>query len=107
MAQSPARALELIERAIAADPADAENFGNLAFAHDQLRRPEDALTAAARAAELCPTDARLHLLHGDLALKAGRRDVALDAWARAAELDPGLTINPEGGNLGLPAPTAP
>ncbi|HEY8055497.1 MAG TPA: hypothetical protein VIE13_06260, partial [Terriglobales bacterium] len=59
--------------------------------------------AARRAAKLGPNHARLRILHGDLALRAGKREEAFEAWARAAELDPGLTINPEGGNLGLEA----
>ncbi|HVA64142.1 MAG TPA: hypothetical protein VNF74_10490 [Terriglobales bacterium] len=67
--------------------------------------PAAALAAARRAAELAPNDARLLILHGDLALHAGLREEALAAWARAAEIDPGITINPEGGNIGLPEAT--
>jgi tetratricopeptide (TPR) repeat protein len=97
------QALPLIERAIAAAPQDAENLGNLAFARLLLGDAGAALEAARRAAKLGPNHARLRILHGDLALRAGRREEALEAWARAAELEPGITINPEGGNLGVEA----
>ncbi|TAN20908.1 MAG: hypothetical protein EPN33_14070 [Acidobacteria bacterium] len=100
-ARQPERALPLIERARAAAPADAENAGNLAFARLLLGDAPAALAAAREAAELGPRNARLHVLHGELALKAGEREEALDAWARAAALEPGFVINPEGGNLGL------
>ncbi|MGH9412687.1 MAG: tetratricopeptide repeat protein [Terriglobales bacterium] len=103
-ARQPAQALPLIERARAAAPADAENAGNLAFAHLLLGDQPAALAAAREAATLGPDNPRLHILHGELALKAGQRDEALDAWARAAVLEPGIFINPEGGNLGLESP---
>lgn len=102
-ARQAKQALPLIERALQAAPDDAENLGNLAFAHLLLGDPQAALVAARRAAKLGPNHARLRILHGDLALRAGKREEAFEAWARAAELDPGLTINPEGGNLGLEA----
>ncbi|MGH9474791.1 MAG: tetratricopeptide repeat protein [Terriglobales bacterium] len=102
-ARQPQQALPLIERARAAAPGDAENAGNLAFAHLLLGDTPAALAAARQAAALGPGDARLHILHGEVALKAGRREEALGAWARAAELEPGVVINPEGGNLGLEA----
>lgn len=100
-ARQPERALPLIERARAAAPQDAENAGNLAFARLLLGDAPAALAAAREAAELGPGNPRLHVLHGELALKAGKREEALDAWARAAALEPGFVINPEGGNLGL------
>ena len=102
LARQPDQALPLIERALAAAPDDAENFGNLAFARDLMGDAAAALAAARRAAALSPADARLRILHGDLAHKAGRREEALRAWAQATELNPGMTINPEGGNIGLP-----
>lgn len=101
LAHEPARALPLIERALVAAPADGENFGNLAFARDALGEPAAALAAARQAAALNPANPRLRILHGDLALKAGDRDEALDAWARAAELEPGIFINTEGGNIAV------
>ncbi|MGH9480343.1 MAG: hypothetical protein ACRD1A_14015, partial [Terriglobales bacterium] len=55
-------------------------------------------------AQLRPQDARLRVLEGDLALAAGEREAALDAWAHATELDPSVTLNPAGGNLAPPAP---
>lgn len=102
-ARQAKQALPLIKQAIAAAPQDAENLGNLAFAHILLGDPQAALEAARRAAKLGPHHARLRILHGDLALRAGKKAEALEAWARAAELEPGITINPEGGNLGLEA----
>ncbi len=102
-AHKPRQALPLIERARQVAPADAENAGNLAFAHRLLGERGAALQAARTAARLAPGDARLHVLHGEVALEAGEREEALEAWARAAELEPALTINPEGGNLGLEA----
>ncbi|HVA62330.1 MAG TPA: hypothetical protein VNF74_01295 [Terriglobales bacterium] len=101
LAHQPQQALPLIERALAVAPADAENHGNLAFARDLLGEAEAALAAARRAAELSPGDARMRILHGDLALKAGAQEEALEAWARAAELEPGMVISPAGGNVGL------
>lgn len=100
-ARQPQQALPLIERARAAAPEDAENAGNLAFAHLLLGDAPSALEAAREAAALGPGDARFHILHGEMALQAGRREEALDAWARAAALEPGVVINPAGGNLGL------
>lgn len=102
LARNPQQALPLIKRAIEASPSDAELYGNLAFARDLLHEPAAALEAARQAVELAPANARLCILHGDLALKAGQREKALDAWALAASLEPGITINPEGGNIGLP-----
>lgn len=99
MAGQPAQALPLIERALTLAPADADHHGNLAFARARLGEATPALHAARQASKLRPDDARLRILHGDLALAAGHRDEALEAWARAAELDPGLSINPEGGNV--------
>ncbi|MGH9468388.1 MAG: hypothetical protein ACRD1Y_13630 [Terriglobales bacterium] len=102
-ARQPETALPLIERARAVAPLDAENTGNLAFAHLLRGDGPAALQAAREAAALGPDNANLHILHGELALRAGEREEALDAWARAAVLDPGITIDPEGGNLGLEA----
>jgi len=101
MAREPGRALPLIERALATAPADGENFGNLAFARDALGDGAAALEAARQAATLSPANPRLRILLGDLALKAGDREQALEAWARAAELEPGIFINPEGGNIAV------
>ncbi len=101
LAREPRQALPLIERALAGAPEDGELHANLAFARHLLGEPAAALAAARQAAERRPADARVQILLGDMALAAGKRDEALDAWARASELEPGLTINPEGGNLGL------
>lgn len=105
LARKPEQALKTIEKAIAVAPGDAENHGNLAFAHDLLGNAQPALEAARRAVELAAQNASLHVLRGDLALKLGLADEARQAWARAQELDPQLTIRPEGGNIGLPEPT--
>jgi tetratricopeptide (TPR) repeat protein len=105
MARQPQRALPLLEHALTLAPESAELYGNLAFARHALGDGAAALDAARRAAELGPTDARFRILHGDLAHEAGRRDEALAAWARAAEIEPGMTINPDGGNIGLPEAT--
>ncbi|HXR96591.1 MAG TPA: hypothetical protein VN709_01990 [Terriglobales bacterium] len=95
------RALPLIEQALALAPADAENWGNLAFARDLAGTPAPALEAARQATGANPADPRLHILHGDLALKAGKKSEALDAWARATAIDSSLLINPQGGNIGI------
>lgn len=101
MARNPSQALPLIERALAVAPQDAENHGNLAFVRAQMGEQVAALAAARKAAALRPGDARLRILHGDLAHAAGERDEALEAWARAAEIEPGMTISPDGGNIAL------
>lgn len=106
LARKPEQALKTIEQAIAAAPNDGENYGNLAFAHDLLGNAPPALEAARRAVELAPQHASLHVLHGDLAWKLELADEARQAWGKAQELDPQLTIRPEGGNIGLPEPTA-
>ncbi|MGH9482091.1 MAG: tetratricopeptide repeat protein, partial [Terriglobales bacterium] len=101
LARQPQQALPLIERALVAAPQDAENYGNLAFARAQLGEAAAALEAARQATTLSPADVRLRILHGDLAHRAGAREEALEAWARAAEIEPGMTISPQGGNIAL------
>lgn len=105
LARKPEQALKTIEHAIAVAPGDAENYGNLAFAHDLLGNAQPALDAARRAVALAPQNASLHVLHGDMAFKLGLSEEAQQAWAQAREIDPQLTIRPEGGNIGLPEPT--
>ncbi len=95
------RALPLIEQALALAPTDAENWGNLAFARDLAGTPAPALEAARHATGANPADPRLHILHGDQAIKAGKKTEALDAWARATAIDSSLLINPQGGNIGI------
>lgn len=102
MAGEPRAALPLIERALETSAADADHHGNLAFARHLLGEKALALAAARRASALRPDDARLRVLEGELALAAGEREAALDAWARATELDPTVMLNPEGGNLAPP-----
>jgi tetratricopeptide (TPR) repeat protein len=105
LARKPEQALKTIEKAIAVAPGDAENYGNLAFAHDLMGNAQPALEAARRAVELAAQNASLHVLHGDLAFKLGLTGEAQQAWGKAQEIDPQLTIRPEGGNIGLPEPT--
>jgi len=58
-----------------------------------LARDFAAAEAACRGAlELAPGESRIHLLLGEVLLGAGRRAEALAAYARAAELFPGLGL---------------
>lgn len=52
-------------------------------------RPEDALAAAGRAAELNPRYAPVHLLAAELLESAGRAEAAIDRYRRALETAPG------------------
>jgi tetratricopeptide (TPR) repeat protein len=101
LAREPRQALPLIERALGAAPGDGELHANLAFARHLLGEAAPALAAARQAAALRPEDARMKVLLGEMALAAGEREEALAAWARATEIEPSLTLNPAGGNLGV------
>ncbi|HXE30542.1 MAG TPA: hypothetical protein VN515_01945 [Terriglobales bacterium] len=67
LAEQPAQALPLIERALALDPRDAENYGNLALARQALGETAGAAEAARKAAELNPDHPRLRALAAELA----------------------------------------
>ena len=73
----------------------AEEFGPADFRWPYLRatalrniRPEDALTAAGRAAERNPGYAPIHLLAAELLESAGRADAAMDRYRQALETAP-------------------
>lgn len=73
----------------------AEEFGPADFRWPYLRatalrniRPEDALTAAGRAADRNPGYAPIHLLAAELLESAGRADAAMDRYRQALETAP-------------------
>ena len=74
-------------RAEELDPADFR-WPYLRAATLRNIRPEDALAAAGRAAELRPGYAPIHLLAAELLEEAGRVEAAMDRYRRALETAP-------------------
>jgi len=83
-----AGAVDVLRRAVAADPANAEWHRLLAGAYLLEDHPDDALAEFAAALRIDPRDADAHLGVGQIHLNAGRNAEAVDALRRAAELKP-------------------
>jgi len=100
-AGEPARAIEVLERAVAIDARSPYAYYFLAEAHAAARHPALAHSFIARAEQLFAGKpywlGRAHALHGRLAEDAGRSDEArreydraLAAWPRNADATTGL-----------------
>jgi predicted O-linked N-acetylglucosamine transferase (SPINDLY family) len=83
-------AIELIGRAVAANPNIARYHANLAVALSEAGRRDEALEACRRALALHPEYAEAHYNLGSLLWKAGQFDDAADALEQAIALRPGL-----------------
>ena len=86
----PARAVELLQAAIAARPGQAVYHNNLGNALRALGRGDDAERAYRDALERDPDYALAHYNLGALLLDLGSENFARDALERALALHPGL-----------------
>jgi len=86
-ASEPARAIDVLERAIAIDARSPYAYYFLAHAHAEARHPDLARSFVARAEQLFAGNpywlARAHALHGRLAEDAGRGEEARAEYTRA------------------------
>ena len=82
------------EAYLRAEGLDPEDFRWPYLRATALRniRPEDALAAAGRAAELNPGYAPVHLLAAELLESAGRAEAAMDRYRRALETAPDAAL---------------
>ncbi|GAB6195745.1 tetratricopeptide repeat protein [Lysobacter xanthus] len=75
----PEQAIPLLERAIAAQPRDAEMLGNLGYAYILVGENERARARLRAALDLSPTRSATWLNLGQTYAELGQRDVAVDA----------------------------
>lgn len=80
-------ALEMIEKAVAAQPQDGYIVDSLGWAFYKLGRIEDAVKTLEQAVLLRPNDAEINDHLGDAYWKAGRRLEARFQWNVAASVD--------------------
>jgi tetratricopeptide (TPR) repeat protein len=81
-------ALDMIERAVAAQPDSGFIVDSLAWVYYRLGRFEEAVEPMERAAELLPTDPIINDHLGDVYWMVGRHREARFQWERALSLDP-------------------
>lgn len=81
-------ALDMIERAVAAEPENGAIVDSLAWAYFQLGRYEEAVAPMQRATELMPTDPILSDHFGDVLWAVGREHEARFQWRRALSFRP-------------------
>jgi predicted O-linked N-acetylglucosamine transferase (SPINDLY family) len=86
---NPAKAADLIGRAIAVDPSNAAAYNNRGRALSELRRWEEALDHYGRAATLQAGYAEPHCNSGNVLKDLGRWEDALRSYDRCLALDPG------------------
>ncbi len=80
------RALEMIQKAVAAEPDNVAYRDSLGWVLYRLERYEEALVAMRKASETEEPDGVILDHLGDVYSKLGRIDEARDAWQRALEL---------------------
>ncbi len=83
------RALELVRKAVEAQPANPYYLDSLGWVYFKQGRKEAALTELQRAAKLC-RDAIIWDHLGDVYHALGKDDEAKEHWLRSLEFDPGL-----------------
>jgi Flp pilus assembly protein TadD len=81
-------ALDMIERAVAAQPDSGFIVDSLAWVYYRLGRFDEAVEPMERAAELLPTDPIINDHLGDVYWMVGREREARFQWERALSLDP-------------------
>jgi tetratricopeptide (TPR) repeat protein len=84
----PERAVDLIERAIAANPNVAIAYGNLGNALNGLKRFEEAVHRSDQAIALNPAYAEAHGNRGQALYQLGRLQEALESYERVTALKP-------------------
>jgi tetratricopeptide (TPR) repeat protein len=82
------RAVDMIERAVAAEPENGAIVDSYGWALFKLGRFEEAVTQLERAVELQPYDPTLNWHLGDAYWRVGREREARFQWRRALDLDP-------------------
>jgi tetratricopeptide (TPR) repeat protein len=86
------KAKELIEKATKAQPKNAAYLDSMAWVLFKLNQPNEALTYALKAVDLCePPDATLFDHVGDIYAALKQVDKAREAWSKSVALEP----NPE------------
>jgi len=88
-------ALDMIERAVAADPESGYITDSLGWAYFRLGRYDDAVPVMERAVQLLPTDAILNDHLGDVYWAVGREREARFQWRRAISFAPHPDLNLE------------
>ena len=88
-------ALDMIERASAAEPDDGYITDSLGWVYYRLGRFDDALAPMMRAVELVPDDPILNDHLGDVLWKVGREREAEFQWRRALSLGPSDDLDME------------
>ena len=81
-------ALDLIERAVAAQPNSGYVVDSLGWAYYRLGRHDEAVEPLEKAAELVPTDPIINDHLGDAYWSVGRKLEAQFQWKRALSFDP-------------------
>jgi tetratricopeptide (TPR) repeat protein len=87
-AGNPVAALDLIERAVAREPASPVYINNRAFVLRALARPEEALAGFERAIALRPDYVEAHFNRGLALTDLGRAEAAVASFDRALALQP-------------------
>jgi tetratricopeptide (TPR) repeat protein len=86
------KAKELIEKAVKAQPKNAAYLDSLAWVLFKMNQPEEALTYALKAVDLCePPDATVFDHVGDIYAALKQVEKAREAWSKSLALEP----NPE------------
>ncbi len=96
-----AEALGDFDRALAADPGQANTWSNRGLALSALERFDEALVCYDRALALAPQSAAAHNNRGDTLLKLRRFDEALQSFDGAAAINPSdwASLNNRGATL--------
>lgn len=81
-------AVDLINRAIAVNPGDADAHSNLGNALRRLKRPVEALAAYDRALQIRPGHSQALLNRGNALQELGRDEEAVASYDRAIAVDP-------------------
>jgi tetratricopeptide (TPR) repeat protein len=87
-ANQPDEAIEILRRAIGAEPTNADGYYDLALASMDAKKWDMAAAAFELYLERDPTNAFSHRRYGDALLKLGRKDQARAEWTEALRLDP-------------------
>jgi len=81
-------ALELIQKALNAEPKNGAYIDSLGWAYFKLGRIDDALVELEKATKHLPGSAEIRDHLGDVYLKKGLTEKAIDQWKKALELEP-------------------
>ncbi|MFQ5512476.1 MAG: tetratricopeptide repeat protein [Candidatus Krumholzibacteriia bacterium] len=82
------RAVELAEKAVAVDSADAGSHAVLGAVYGFAKRYDEGMAAARRSLEINPSEAMAYLALGTIANHQGRSDDALRALEMSLRIDP-------------------